>query len=141
MSYAADEMRHYAQMDAEDSLERAIEGKESELWTDFADPTKFAAGIEETLEGLEWDEIRDALAVCGDYLQDHECRNTRADLIESKIRDLIETAIKRRATKDVAKADKEMRDHDSNMPDRADFISDRESRAWEQFQMREPEYF
>jgi len=136
---SAAEMRYYAQMDAEDSLERAIEGKESELWTDFADPTKFAKGIEETLETLEWPEIRDALAECGDYLQDHSCRNVRAELIEGKIRDLIETAIKRRAAAEVAKADSNQRPDDQ--PDAADFIADRESRAWEQFQMREPEYF
>jgi hypothetical protein len=101
------ESQYYAEQDRQASLDAAIEGKESELWSDFADPTKYANSIEETLETLEWDEIRDAFAQCGDYLQDHACRSARADLIESKIRDLIELAIKRRATTEVAKADKE----------------------------------
>ena len=107
MSYAAAEMRHYAEMDKQDSLERAIENKESELWTDFSDPTKFADGIEETLETLNWPEIRDALAECGDYLQDYACREVRAELIEGRIRELIELAIKRRAVDEVEKAHKE----------------------------------
>jgi len=137
---SAAEMRYYAEEEKQAAIDTAIESKESELWTDFSDPTKYAKGIEETLEGLEWVEIQATLAICGDYLQDHECRSARAELIEGAIRGLIETAIKRRATAEVEKADKEQCPPDDCFADLQGDARVVADRMWRNFMKQEPHF-